>query len=107
MSSLMTEYISIDPAICGGKPCIAGTRIRVQDIFVLHELQGLGVDEIVEGYPQLTPAKVYAALAFYWDHKEEIDQHMQSTQDLVEKLKLAQGSSALQRKMANHRGSNG
>jgi uncharacterized protein (DUF433 family) len=106
MPSLMTEYITIDPAVCGGKPCIAGSRVRVQDIFVLHELQGQSVDEIVEGYPQLSPAKVYAALAYYWDHKEEIDQQMLATQELVDRLKLAQGTSALQRKLANHRGTN-
>ena len=41
------QHIAQSPDICGGKPCIAGTRIRVQDIYVWHELQSQSVDEIV------------------------------------------------------------
>ena len=36
------------PDKCGGRPCIAGTRIRVQDVYVWHELQGQTADEIVD-----------------------------------------------------------
>jgi uncharacterized protein (DUF433 family) len=36
----------------GGRPRIAGHRIRVQDIVVLHEQQGQSLDEIVSAYPQ-------------------------------------------------------
>lgn len=106
MPSILIEHIAIDPSICGGKPCIAGSRVRVQDIYVLHELQGLSVDEIVDGYPGLTPAQVYAALSYYWDHKDEIDRQMQTSQDMIEQLKQQQGISALQRKLATHRGPN-
>ena len=83
-----------------------GSRIRVQDIFVLHELQGLSVDEIVDGYPQLTPAQVYAALSYYWDHKDEIDAEMQASHEVIEQLKQQQGMSALERKLANPRVTN-
>ena len=66
--------------VCGGKPRIAGRRIRVQDIVVLHEQQGQSPDEIVSAYPQLSLAKVYAALAYYHDHREDIrrdtDEHV-------------------------------
>ena len=61
-ASLPTR-IECHPHICGGRPCVAGTRIRVQDIYVWHELSGQTADEIVSRFPQLTMSDVYAALA--------------------------------------------
>jgi putative addiction module component (TIGR02574 family) len=82
------DYIICKPGVCGGKPCIAGTRIRVQDIFVWHELQGQSADEIVSKFPHLTMAGVYAALAYYWDHRDEIRQQMYDETAFVERMKL-------------------
>lgn len=87
MSQTNTEHIASKPDICGGKPCIAGTRIRVQDVYVWHDLQGLGADEIVSHFPQLTMADVYAALSYYWDHRNEIQQQMREETDYVEQMK--------------------
>ena len=39
--STIAAHIEIKPGVCGGRPCVAGTRIRVQDIRAWHELQGL------------------------------------------------------------------
>jgi len=47
-------HVTLTPGVCGGKPCIAGTRIRVLDIYVWNELQGMGPDEIIRDFPQLT-----------------------------------------------------
>src|SRR5438552_513995 len=47
MDQTLTTHIESKATVCGGKPCIAGTRIRVQDIYVWHELQGQSADEIV------------------------------------------------------------
>jgi uncharacterized protein (DUF433 family) len=82
------DHIIYKPGVCGGKPCIAGTRIRVQDIFVWHELQGQSADEIVSQFPHLTMADVYAALTYYWDHRDEIQQQMSEETALVERMKL-------------------
>jgi uncharacterized protein (DUF433 family) len=40
----MGDHIEITPGVCGGKPRIEGTRIRVQDIYVWHEAQGPNLD---------------------------------------------------------------
>lgn len=55
--------IAVTPGVCGGRPVIAGTRVRVSDI--LDMLAG-GADEatIVADYPYLTAADVRAALAY-------------------------------------------
>ncbi|MEM1172649.1 MAG: DUF433 domain-containing protein, partial [Cyanobacteria bacterium P01_H01_bin.35] len=60
-TSTITEHIEISPGICGGKPRIAGHRIRVEDIVICHEKMGLSPDEIVSQYPSITLADVYAA----------------------------------------------
>ena len=91
--------IESQPDVCGGKPCVAGTRIRVQDVFVWHELQGQSADEIVSRFPQLTMADVYAALSYYWDHRDEIQRDMQAESDLVTRLRQ-QSVSPLAEKLA-------
>jgi len=95
----MTEHIVSTPGTCGGKPRIAGHRIRVQDIAVWHERLGYTPEEIVIHYPQLSLAKVYAALAYYFDHRDEIQQHMRDADTLVAEMK-ARSPSPLQQKLA-------
>lgn len=85
--SILDKHIEITPGVCGGKPCIAGHRIRVQDIAVWHEFQGLSPDEIVTQFPQITLADVYAALSYYHDHRDEIHRQMEAAERLVERLK--------------------
>ena len=80
-------YIVKTPGVCGGKPRIAGHRIRVQDIVILHERQGQSPDEIVSAYPQLSLAKVHAALAYYHDHQEDIRRDMAEDEAYVKAFK--------------------
>ncbi len=65
-------HITRTPAICGGRPRIDGHRIRVQDIAVEHDGQGLAPEEICHQHPGLTLAEVYSALAYYDDHRRDI-----------------------------------
>src|SRR5438093_8375741 len=92
------EHIVATPGTCGGKPRIAGHRIRVQDIALWHEHLGYSVAEIVAHYPQLTPAEVHAALAYYYDHREAIQQDIRDAEVLVATLK-AQMPSKLHAKL--------
>jgi uncharacterized protein (DUF433 family) len=77
---------TITHGVCGGKPRIAGHRIRVQDIVIWHERMGYSLDEVVSHYPQLTLADVYAALAYYHDHREEIDRDIRDGEELASAL---------------------
>ncbi len=55
--------ITIDPNVCHGKPCIAGTRILVTTI--LSQLAGgYTIERILSGYPELTRADVIAAIEY-------------------------------------------
>lgn len=55
--------ITIDPAVCHGKPCIRGLRIGVGLVLGMLEA-GMTEAEILESYPSLEPADVRACLAF-------------------------------------------
>jgi uncharacterized protein (DUF433 family) len=66
--------------VCGGRPTILGTRIAVSNIAYRHR-RGESVDEMLEAWPHLTPAQVYDALAFYYDHKAEIDEEVERSLD--------------------------
>jgi uncharacterized protein (DUF433 family) len=70
---VICEHIVSTPDTCGGKPRIAGTRIQVKHIVVLHERQAMSPAEIVSEYPHLTLAGIYAALAYYHDYREEVN----------------------------------
>lgn len=59
----VSSYISIDPEIRFGKPCIKGTRITVGDILGWLA-SGMTQKEIVEDYPSLNEEHIKAALAF-------------------------------------------
>ena len=87
MADVLTQHITKTPGVCGGKACIAGHRIRVMDIVVWHEKRGYSPDEIVHMFPGITLADVYAALAYYFDNREEIEADFQRDHELAEKLR--------------------
>jgi uncharacterized protein (DUF433 family) len=61
-----------DLEVCGGKACIDGTRIRVIDIVSLKR-QRYAPEKMIEAYPSLNLAQVYAALSYSYEHPEEIE----------------------------------
>jgi uncharacterized protein (DUF433 family) len=65
-------YITSEPGIAGGRPVIAGTRITVNCIAGYYQL-GMSIDEILDNLRHLTPSQVHSALAYYFDHQEEIN----------------------------------
>ncbi len=85
MAEVMIGHIEISPDVCGGKPHIAGHRITVQDIAVWHERLGRDPDEIATEYG-LSLGEVYAALAYYHDHRDEIDASIRADEAFVEEL---------------------
>jgi uncharacterized protein (DUF433 family) len=86
--SIIAEHIEITPDVCGGKPRIAGHRIKVQDIVIWHERMGMSPDEIVFQYPSITLSDVYAALAYYHDRFDEIRQQIQEDEALAKELQV-------------------
>lgn len=64
------DYITVDPEVCHGRACIAGTRVLVTT--VLDNLAaGLDAEEIVQSYPSVTAESVQAAMCYAADLAKE------------------------------------
>ena len=87
MSTLTTyAHIVRKPRMCGGFPHVEGTRIRVMDVVALHK-RGLSPAEILDSYDHLSLAQVHSALAYYYDHEEEIEQEFSQVHRFAERFK--------------------
>jgi uncharacterized protein (DUF433 family) len=92
MSKSTEDRITRSPEVCGGKACIAGHRVRVLDVVVWREHQGMTPDEIVSHIPTITLADVHAALAYYFDHIDEIQQEMRAEREFSEEFRRSNPS---------------
>ncbi len=70
-----------------GAPMIEGTRIKVQVIAIDSQYWGLSPEQIQSEYAGLTLGEVYSALAYYWDHKKDIDQQIEDQAKFVEEMR--------------------
>ena len=98
-----TEYIAIDPDYCSGKPRIAGTRIPVATIAKMYLEMGESLEDIASDY-DLSNAAVYAAMAYYCDHREEIDRHTAESERWVAEMRRHSPASPLQERLKAIRG---
>jgi uncharacterized protein (DUF433 family) len=89
---IVAGHIGVRPGYCGGKPHILGHRIKVEHVATWYEKQGMSPAEIVENYPTITLAQVHAALAYFYDHRDEIEADIREGQEFVEKLRAGQPS---------------
>lgn len=74
------EHIASDREILNGVPIVKGTRIAVRCIAGYYQM-GMSTDEILISLPHLTASQVHAALAYYFDHQDEIDRDLQENSD--------------------------
>lgn len=103
VQSTISEHISVTPGMCGGRAHISGHRIRVQDIVIWHERLGLAPDEIVTEHPEISLSDVYAALAYYHDHVDEISVEINDDDALARSLQTSTSSKLLE-KISRRRG---
>lgn len=104
MVDVSNEHIEIVQGAGGPKARIAGSRIRVEDVAIWHEKMGMSADEIVSTYPTLTMADVHAALAYYWDHREEMERKMAEDDAFVKELKRQTPSPLIEKLKRLHGG---
>jgi uncharacterized protein (DUF433 family) len=84
----MTSHIELRPGVRGERAFVVGHRVRVQDIVLWNE-EGLSADEIVSRVPTISLADVHAALAYYFDHREEIDRQIQEDDSFASTMEEA------------------
>jgi uncharacterized protein (DUF433 family) len=87
------------PGTCGGRPRIDGHRIKVEDVAIWHERMAMSPDEIVSAYPTLTLSEVHAALAYYYENREQIDADILEGQRFVEEMRAKAPPSLLKQKL--------
>jgi uncharacterized protein (DUF433 family) len=79
-------HIELTPDVGGGKPRVAGRRITVQDVVIWHERLNQSADEIANEHG-LSLAEIYAALSYYYDHREDVDRSIREDEDFISKLR--------------------
>jgi uncharacterized protein (DUF433 family) len=100
MERTLTQHVEIRKNHAGqDRAFIIGTRVRVQDIYVDAEVIGKSPEEIVVALPHLTLAQFHAALAYYFDHREEILDELRQDEQFVTVLKERTGPGPLETKL--------
>ncbi|NEQ33456.1 MAG: DUF433 domain-containing protein [Leptolyngbya sp. SIO4C5] len=71
-------------------PFIVNTTMKVVELVTAYLVHGWSPEELHFQYPHVSLGKVHSALAYYWDHKAELDADMQRRYKLVEQLRQEQ-----------------
>ena len=80
-------------------PFIKGTSMKVVEIVTSIHAYGWSPEELHFQYPHLSMSQIYSALAYYWEHKEDIELYMKRRFEYSEKLRLQAGESLLAKKL--------
>lgn len=86
MDSGLDRLIEITPGTLGGKPRLAGHRISVADVSIWHFKMGMSLEQIAAHY-NVSLAKLYAAIAYYLEHREEIEKRLAEDLALAEEMR--------------------
>lgn len=77
------QYVDSSPEVRSGRPALAGTRISIADLVIMHLRMGQSLDEIAATY-DLPLAAAHAGMAYYYDHRSEIDQSIEEDRAFAE-----------------------
>ncbi|MCZ7625600.1 MAG: hypothetical protein C3F12_05655 [Candidatus Methylomirabilota bacterium] len=86
------EHIRLD---ADQVPIIGGTTMKVVELVLDHLSYGWSPEELHFQHSDLTMGQIYSALAYYWDHKTELDQDIERRLQSVDRMQQATESSAL------------
>ena len=98
MTLTTTEYkhIQLDER---NVPIIAGTTMKVVELITSVKAYNWSPQELHENYPHLTMSQIHSALAYYWDHKKELDADIERREQYAERLQTEAGESPLAKKL--------
>lgn len=72
-----------------GAPVITGTTMKVIELVLAQQAHGWSPEELHFQFPTLSLGQIYSALAYYWDHRSELDQDIERRLAYVEDLRRA------------------
>lgn len=76
-------------------PMIVGTGMKVVTLISNHLAHGWSPEELHFQHPHLTLGQIHSALAYYWDHKSEMDQDIERRLQAVDQIQQETRTSAL------------
>ena len=76
-------------------PIIAGTTMKVIELALAQVAYGWSPEELHFQFPYLTLGQIYSALAYYWDHREELDREIEGRLEAASQLRCTIGPSPL------------
>lgn len=82
-----------------GVPYLIGTQIKVVEVVLDRLAHSWDADEIQRQHPHLTLGQIHSALAYYYDHKPEMDQVIEDQLRFVEQVKAELGESPVRQKL--------
>ncbi|MFQ5976327.1 MAG: DUF433 domain-containing protein [Candidatus Hydrothermarchaeales archaeon] len=86
------EHVAISK---DGVPIIAGTTMKVVELVTEKTAYGWSPEELHFQHPYLTMGQIHSALAYYWDHAEELDKDIERRMQQVEEIRKTIGPSPL------------
>lgn len=84
MVAVPLNYISVDER---GVAYISGSRIKVMHLIQEKNAWGLTIEQIHEGHDHLSLSQIYAAFAYYYDHKAEVDAQIAASSHFAEQMR--------------------
>jgi uncharacterized protein (DUF433 family) len=84
-------------------PFIAGTNTKVIELVVERIAYGWSPEELYFQHPYLSLGQIHSALAYYWDHKEELDQDIERRLMEVDEVQRSMGVSRVASRFGSKR----
>jgi uncharacterized protein (DUF433 family) len=92
VSETRYEHVALDE---NNVPIIAGTNMKVIELVLERTAYGWSPDELHFQHPYLTMGQIHSALAYYWDHVEELDRDIERRLERVDATRTGSGPSPL------------
>ena len=70
------EHIVLDE---NGIPLVDGTNLKVTELIVEQSAHGWSPEELHFQHPYLSLGQIHSALAYYWDHRDELDHNIEGS----------------------------
>jgi len=86
------EHVALD---ANGVPIIAGANMKVIEVVLEKAAYGWSPEELYFQHPHLTLGQIYSALAYYWDHQEELDKDIERRLAFVKQTRKTAGQTPL------------
>jgi uncharacterized protein (DUF433 family) len=96
MSAVAQSLIEIDEQ---GIAWISDTKVKVMEVALDKLVHGSSPEEIHFQYPHLSLAQVYAALAYYYEHQNELDSEIQRRWQEVNEMAALEANTPLQQRL--------